>query len=231
VKATRLAVGFVLLALAGCGGATPPPSAAPADVNVIALARAAFERRDWTAAAPLFRQALAKEPASLELHYHLAITATYLDRTDAAEQEFTWVLANASAGSEEAATARRWLSGRGVVRDVAVVDDGVTGTSALSGQVSWSAGPSPVPTARLQLFLKGIPKTPTAGLQHVRRADDQGRFEFSKIPPGTYKLMNRVAGRPTWRLRVQIPPDQTVHLDLGPENSLSARDDFPEDGA
>jgi len=232
VTPVRLAVAFAfaLLALAGCGRSAPAPTAAPADVDVTALARAAFQRGDWTAAAPLLAQALGKEPASLELHYHLAITDTYLDLSDAAEQEFKWVLANARAGSEEAETARRWLAERGGVRnarDAAAVDNSATGTSGLSGQVNWPDGP--VQTARLQLFLKGIQGTPTAGSQYVRRADEQGRFEFSKIPPGSYMLTNRVAGRPIWRLRVQIPPDETLKLDLGLQNSLSARDDFPKD--
>ena len=231
MKPLRLAVALALLALAGCGRSAPAPTAAPADVDVTALARAAFQRGDWTAAAPLLRQALGKEPASLELHYYLAITDTYLDLSDAAEQEFKWVLANARAGSEEAETARRWLAERGggvrKARDAAAVDNSATGTSGLSGQVNWPDGP--VQTARLQLFLQGIHGTPTAGSQYVRRADEQGRFEFSKIPPGSYKLTNRVAGRPIWRLRVQIPPDETVKLDLGPQNSLSARDDFPKD--
>ena len=231
MKPLCLAVALALLALAGCGRSTPAaPTAAPADVDVTALARAAFQRGDWAAAAPLLRQALGKEPGSLELHYYLAITDTYLDLSDAAEQEFKWVLANARAGSEEAETARRWLAERGGVRnarDAAAVDNSATGTSGLSGQVNWPDGP--VQTARLQLFLKGIPGTPTAASQYVRRADDQGRFEFSKIPPGSYKLTNRIAGRPVWRLRVQIPPDETVKLDLGPQNSLSARDDFPKD--
>src|SRR3989449_4430747 len=233
VTPVRLAVAFAfaLLALAGCGRSAPAPTAAPADVDVTALARAAFQRGDWTAAAPLLAQALGKEPASLELHYHHAITDTYLDLSDAAEQEFRWVLANARAGSEEAETAERWLAERGggvrKARDAAAVDNSATGTSGLSGQVNWPDGP--VQTARLQLFLQGIHGTPTAGNQYVRRADEQGRFEFSKMPPGSYKLTNRVAGRPIWRLRVQSPPDETVKLDLGPQNSLSARDDFPKD--
>src|SRR2546428_4506712 len=233
VTPVRLAVAFAfaLLALAGCGRSAPAPTAAPADVDVTALARAAFRRGDWTAAAPLLRQALGKEPASPGLHYYLAITDTYLHLSDAAEQEFKLVLANARAGSEEAETARRWLAPRGggvrKARDAAAVDSSATGTSGLSGQVNWPDGP--VQTARLQLLLQGIQGTPTAGNQYVRRADEQGRFEFSKIPPGSYKLTNRVAGRPIWRLRVQIPPDETLKLDLGPQNSLSARDDFPKD--
>lgn len=230
MKPLRLAVVLALLALAGCGRSAPAPTAAPADVDVAALARAAFQRGDWTAAAPLLRQALGKDPASLMLHYYLAITATYLDLNNEAEQEFKWVLANARAGSEEAETARRWLAERSGARDVreaAAVDDGAKGKSGLSGQVNWPDGP--VQRARLQLFLQGIPGTPTAGSQYVRRADDQGRFDFSKVPPGSYKLTNRVAGRPIWRLRVEIPPDETVKLDLGPQNSLSARDDFPKD--
>src|SRR5437867_8234641 len=183
VKPLRLAVALALLALAGCGRSAPAPTAAPADVDVTVLARAAFQRGDWAAAAPLLAQALGKEPASLELHYYLAITDTYLDLNNEAEQEFKWVLANARAGSEEAETARRWLAERSGARDVreaAAVDDGAKGKSGLSGQVNWPDGP--VQRARLQLFLQGIPGTPTAGSQYVRRADDQGRFDFSKVP-------------------------------------------------
>lgn len=45
---------------------------------------------------------------------------------------------------------------------------------------------------------------------------------------GSYKLTNRIAGQPIWRLRVEFKPGEQKTLDLTPANSIAARDDFPE---
>jgi len=47
------------------------------------------------------------------------------------------------------------------------------------------------------------------------------------VPPGTYKISDRMSGPPTWRLRVEAKPGQLVLLDLGPGNSTRVRDDYP----
>ena len=65
----------------------------------------------------------------------------------------------------------------------------------------------------------------------ARGADDENVAETGLVVAIAFgeAIADRVAGRPIWRLRVQVPPDETVKLDLGPQNSLSARDDFPKD--
>ena len=60
------------------------------------------------------------------------------------------------------------------------------------------------------------------------RTDQDGRYVFTKIPPGAYKLTNTVAGPPLWRLRVTIDPGRETTLDLNNGNSLTVRDDFPQ---
>jgi protocatechuate 3,4-dioxygenase beta subunit len=60
------------------------------------------------------------------------------------------------------------------------------------------------------------------------RTDQDGRYVFTKIPPGAYKLTNTVAGPPLWRLRVTIAPGRETTLDLNNGNSLTVRDDFPQ---
>jgi hypothetical protein len=40
-------------------------------------------------------------------------------------------------------------------------------------------------------------------------------------------LTNKVAGSPTWRLRVKLAPGEITSLDLGEDNSARVRDDFP----
>ena len=47
------------------------------------------------------------------------------------------------------------------------------------------------------------------------------------MAPGVYKLTNRVAGKPLWRLRVELKPGESASLDLSPANSVTQRDDFP----
>src|SRR6185436_9511524 len=159
--------------------------------------------------------------------------ASHLDRRDEAIREFQWVLAHVAAELPEAVQAREWLTAAGVLArrtEIATApSDQITeetpGNSGVEGRVVWADGQ---PTARVQIFLKGAPKSPNAGLQWVMRTDDSGRFEFKRIPAGTYMLTNRIAGEPTWRLRVQLAPGDITTLDLGEANSAKLRDDFPE---
>jgi hypothetical protein len=214
---------------------SPPPGPAPGVTarDVAAEAMAAVDRGEWARAAELLREALRQDPASVKLHYHLAIAATHLDLRDEAIREFQWILANVAAELPEAQEARRWLTDAGVLRrpaaeQVGTPSDRITeetrGDSGLSGRVVWADGK---PTARVQLFLKGVPKTPRENLQWVLRSDDSGAFEFKRIPAGTYMLTNKVAGDPTWRLRVQLTPGEITTLDLSEANSAKVRDDFP----
>jgi hypothetical protein len=233
----RLLLTAALLGLApGC--TSPPPSLPTPGAtarDVTAEAMAAVERADWARAAELLREALRLEPTSLRLHYHLALAATHLNLRDEAISEFQWVLAHVAPELPEAQEARRWLTDAGVLGRSAsetastpasdAISHETPGDSVVSGRVVWANGK---PTARLQVFLRGAPKTPTQTLQWVRRTDDSGYFEFRRIPAGTYMLTNTVAGEPTWRLRVQLEPGQTLTLDLSEANSAKVRDDFPE---
>ena len=228
-----LAVLLGLTLVLGCASPPSPSSERPAAARDIAAeALAASARADWVHAAELLRQALQQDPARADLHYHLALAASHLDRRDEAIREFQWVLANLAPELPEAVEARRWLIEAGVlaraVGTPTAPSDRITeetpGDSGLQGRVVWADGR---PTAREQLFLKGAPKSPNATLQWVMRTDDSGRFEFKRIPAGTYMLTNRIAGEPTWRLRVQLAPGETATLDLGEANSAKVRDDFP----
>jgi hypothetical protein len=225
------AVVMVLALAIGCS--SPPPSRpGPTVRDVPGEAMAAMERGEWARAADLLREALAQDPARASLHYQLALTATHLDRRDEAIREFRWVLANVASELPEAVEARRWLTEAGVlaraVETPVVPSTEITeetpGTSGVQGRVVWADGRPP---ARLQIFLKGTPKTGNAGLQWVMRTDDSGWFEFKRIPAGTYMLTDRVAGEPTWRLRVPLAAGAIATIDLGEANSARIRDDFP----
>jgi len=196
----------------------------------------AFERSDWVTAARLLREAVAKEPTSIQLHYYLAIAATHLGLRDEAVREFKWVLANAAAGSAEAEAARKWLADAGELGATVAAtttapapESSAEASASVRGRVSWPEGEPPVPTARLQLFLKGLANTPTADEYRVLRTDNDGNFEFKNIVPGPYKVTNRIAGSPVWRLRVEVAAGQQVTVDLTPQNSTRTRDDFPND--
>jgi hypothetical protein len=221
------------LALVVLGCASPPSSERSiAARDVAAEAMLAVERAEWTRAADLLRQALAQDPTRASLHYHLGLVATHLDRRDEAVREFRWILANVAPELPEAVEARRWLTEAGMLgRPVETatapsdrISEETPGDSGLQGRVVWADGRS---TERLQLFLKGAPKSPNETLQWVLRTDETGRFEFKRIPAGTYMLTNRIAGEPTWRLRVQLGPGEITTLDLGEQNSAKIRDDFP----
>ncbi|HXH83117.1 MAG TPA: hypothetical protein VNN07_09340, partial [Candidatus Tectomicrobia bacterium] len=109
----RRAVAILAIAgaLAGCG--SQPAAAPPPQADAATLAMQAFERRDWALAARLLREALAAQPASLRLRYSLGVAAAHLDLRGEAIEQFRWVLANAPAGSPEAAEARKWLIAAG----------------------------------------------------------------------------------------------------------------------
>jgi tetratricopeptide (TPR) repeat protein len=238
----RLGVGRVILlglTLIACQG-TPPPR--PVAQTPAALAVEALDKGDYARAADLYRQALATEPESLPIHYGLGIAASYLDQKAEAIREFTWVLARAAGDSPEATTARRWLDSVGarprpavaaaasqapVERSDASPREEEKPTPAIvRGRVLFDDTPGVIaPEKRMQLLLSDYPKREV----YLRvRTDAEGQFRFEGVPPGIYKLTDRVAGPPRWRLRVELKPGQELILDLDPANSTRVRDDFPD---
>jgi tetratricopeptide (TPR) repeat protein len=232
----RLLATAAVLGLTLACSSPPPPVSAPASKSrdVATEAIAAADRGEWARAAELLREALRQAPSSVKLHYYLAVAASHLDLRDEAIPEFQWILANVAPELPEAQEARRWLTEAGVLarsepeKASSSSEDQTTEEtprdSGLTGQVLGADGQS---TARVQLFLKGAPKTLLEGQQWVRRTDDSGRFEFKRIPAGTYMLTDRVAGEPMWRLRVKLAPGETTTVELSEANSAKIRDDFP----
>jgi hypothetical protein len=206
-------------------------------------ARDAVARGDWAAAAPLLREALATDTQDVSLHYSLGVSGTHLDNHDEAVREFTWVVRNASPESAEHKGARAWLAETKTSdvpaaapvasettsapsREILHVDR--TGDAGLYGQVTWSADPGgPASTKRLQIHLTGVPGTSSKEQRYTVRTDDEGRYEFKQIVAGPYKVTDRIAGTPTWRLRVEVQPGRDTAFDLSPANSVTVRDDFP----
>lgn len=219
----------VVLWLAACQGAAPPPRQATGkDPGV--LAAEALTRGDYAKAADLYRAALAATPDSVPLHYGLGVSASHLGRRDEAIRELTWVLGRGEPSSTEVQAARRWLASVGALprsADPARSADQSPEPSAtaarLQGQVRAEDDGSPM--RRMQLLLMEYPSKEN----YFRlRTDEQGRYTFAQVPPGTYKLTERVAGKPTWRLRVELKAGQDATMDLGPGNSTKVRDDFPD---
>jgi hypothetical protein len=235
----------LVVALAACKAPSTSSPSAPAvrETDPATLGREAFDRRDWAAAAPLLRTAITRDAENVDLHYRLAITASYLSVMDEAGREFEWVLAHAREGSEEARTARQWLADAGAHGATPGRDDTTSdsresasatrvGESGISGIIMWAeAGRSPEPKRRMQVNLAALPGQQTVTEQRFTvRTDQDGRYVFSKIPPGMYKVTNTVAGTPLWRLRVRIEPGRETTLDLDNGNSIGVRDDFPDPG-
>jgi hypothetical protein len=65
------------------------------------------------------------------------------------------------------------------------------------------------PASRMQLFLYDHPNRV---VYHRIRTDEEGHFQFPGVPPGIYKLTERAAGHPTWRLRVELKPGQNLAM-------------------
>ena len=226
---------LAVLVLAACNSPAPPAPPKAAEGDPVRLGREAFSRQDYAAAAPHFRKALEKDARSLEFHYKLAVSTSFLGITDEAEREFQWVVANAPEGSEEARIARQWLASLARIdttqreANEETIPSGRTGTSGISGVVMWAEpGGRPEPKKRMQVHLIALPGQKATDEQRFTvRTDQDGRYAFARIPAGVYKVTNTVAGTPQWRLKVTLAAGQSMTVNLDNSNSLSARDDFP----
>ena len=236
----RLAAGLVLLGMgvvvaAGCQQSSSTRPAPPiAEVDHAAEGHRAFDRQEWATAASHYRLALQKTQDNLSIHYRLAISASWIDLRDEATAEFEWVVANAAASSEEARVAREWLAasrdrGETVSATSAPSGDERVGDSGVHGRVVWDEGQGVQPLKRLQLNLYALNDDgKTKGMSFRIRSDREGNYAFKNIPAGTYKLTDNNVGTPRWRLKVELKPAQDAAIDLSPDNSLNARDDFPK---
>jgi hypothetical protein len=229
----RTASAWMLVILWGLAACETAPAARgrAMTAEAAALGRAAFDRRDWTAAAPLLRAAIAGDGVRTVLHLALAITASHLDRRDEATEEFQWVLAHAAPGSDEAMMARQWLLEAGVLSaagPTAAEADRAAMESDLSGTVTWAEPGSRLePRRSMQVHLIGLPGGETVEQRFTVRTDESGRYVFAAIPAGSYKITNAIAGPARWRLRVSLEASRDVTLDLSPDNAIAIRDDFP----
>ena len=223
------------LALMGGGCYSAPVPAPRSQAGEADLAAEALEAGDYTRAAELYRRALTTTPESLPLHYGLAVALSHLDQKPEAIREFRWVLARGKPGTVEVDNARSWLIKAGALgppstgpaaRSESTANDEPSNSASaiVEGRVVSAGGPEQGPLKRQQIFLIEQPSR----LHHYQhRTDEEGRFRFAGVPPGTYKISDRMSGPPTWRLRVEAKPGQLVLLDLGPDNSTRVRDDYP----
>jgi len=170
----------------------------------------------------------------------LAISDSWLDIRDEAMQEFEWVVAHAAAKSDEARVAREWLEGakrravaggRPGAADTEAVRDETVGDSGVHGRIVWNEGQGVEPLKRFQVHLYALNETGASkGMSYRVRTDREGNYKFAKIPPGTYKLTDTNVLTPKWRLKIQVRQGEDALVDLGPDNSLNVRDDFPKSG-
>jgi hypothetical protein len=232
LRPASLALG---LFLAACNAGQPAPQP-KAQATGATNAFEALQAGDYQRAAELYRHALAAEPGSVVLHYGLAVAASYLQLKDETAREFRWVLEQAPPASEEAGVARNWLVNAGLLSRPSALSPTPTVAEQLGEHeasieghaVFGEDGKAPEPMRRLQLFLVGQKGSPTNDEYHRVRTDEDGRYRFPKVLAGSYRLTNRIAGQPIWRLRVEVKPGESKQLDLTPANSTTTRDDFPE---
>ena len=214
-----------------------PPAVPPSPRSVedpATRAAWALETGRYEEAVTLYREALERAPVALSLRYGLAVALSYVDR-GAAIREFQWVVVNAPPDSPEAGEARAWLVRAGALPKTPVEQAAAStlerqsDNAALFGRAILAEKGRPVgPVSRMQLFLVGQPDSPTKKERYNLRTAEDGSFKFPNVVPGPYMLTNRVAGEPTWRLRVVLKPSEERELNLGPGNCLSVQDDFPQ---
>ncbi len=211
-----------------------PPKTVVEDLEPLTGARAAMDRRDYGVAVGLLREAVVRRPADLEAHYRLGVSASYLDHKDEATKEFEWVVAHGVPGAPEVQLARDWLTTR-TSSSVPTTTPARLAPSAessaprpeMASLAGRAVGPDGV-KSRLQLFLKGVPRTTVKDEYHMLRTDREGNFRFAAVVPGDYMLTDAIAGPPAWRLRVSLAKGEQLVLELSPANQATVRDDFPE---
>lgn len=219
-----LGIGAMALVI-GCQQAPlPQPPVTPPDL--LGEARAAMARGEYDTSARLLRQAVVASPDSLEAHYRLAVSASYLDLFDEAQGEFEWVVAHGASGSAEVQLARDWLrQSRSQAAESPPSPEAATTRSdraTLSGRVVWSQEGTPEPQPYLRLFMKGIKGTSVEDEFYRVQTDQQGTYTIADVVPGEYSLTNRVAGTPIWHLKVTVKAGENLKLNLTPENSVKS---------
>ena len=219
------------LIVAACGHPAPPPKA---EEDPEILGAAALEHGDYPKAAALYRQAVERRPQSVAAHYGLGVASSNLSQRDDTIREFQWVVANGKPESVEVDAARSWLISAGVIRRPAVFPTQAATTDrwngSIEGQAYLGSSDQRQVQVRMQIHLVGQPDGPTKEERRVVRTDNDGQFRFVNIVPGTYMLTDKIAGKPRWRMKIEVSPGSTLRLDLNPANSTDARDDFPGRG-
>ncbi len=229
---------LLLVLLAACQSPLPPARSTSSDTPEVLAARALAAGR-YTDAALLYREALGEASGKMELHYGLAVASSYLDRRDDAIREFRWVLQYGSPKAAEVDASRQWLIRAGALPPAAYTaspagpeKERAAGNASLEGRAVFAeGGQTPQPMPRQQLFLVGQPNSPTQRERYNLRTDERGNFKFPDVVPGPYKLTDRVAGQPIWRLRVEFKASEVKVLELTPANSTASLDEFPESQA
>jgi Tfp pilus assembly protein PilF len=226
----------VFLILTACQAPSQPGRSTSSETPAVLAARALAAGR-YADAAQLYREALGEASSKMELHYGLAVASSYLERRDDAIREFRWVLQYGPPSAGEVEASRQWLIRAGALPPAAYAaadpngpeKERAAGNASLEGRAVFAeSGQTPQPMQRQQLFLVGQPNSPTQQERYNLRTDEQGNFKFPDVVPGPYKLTNRVAGQPIWRLRVELKASEVKVLELSPANSVASQDDFPE---
>ncbi len=224
-----LAAAAATLVVAACGRSSPPAPKAEEDPET--LAAVALEHGDYAKAAALYRQAVERRPQSVSAHYGLGVATSNLAQRDETIREFQWVVANGKQDSVEVDAARSWLITAGVIRKPAVLTTQTEGdrwNGTIEGQAYLGTSDQRQGQVRMQIFLVGQPDGTANGQRRVVRTDNDGNYRIPNVVPGSYMLIDRIAGKPRWRLKIEVSPGATLRLDLSPANSIDARDDFPK---
>jgi hypothetical protein len=234
---SRVFASIVLLVLlAACQAPSTPPARPTSSDTPAVLAAQALAAGRYADAVLLYREALGEASSKMELHYGLAVASSYLDRRDDAIREFRWVVQYGSPKAAEVNASRQWLMRAGALPPAAYTanptgpeKERAAGNASLEGRAMFAeSGKTPQPMQRQQLFLVGQPNSPTQRERYNLRTDEHGNFKFPDVVPGPYKLTNRLAGQPTWRLLVELKASEVKVLELTPANSVASLDDFPE---
>jgi hypothetical protein len=242
-----LLVAVVLgLTIAGCQRVSAPAPAASVEIVGSLTSRLKSEGDDllrqqqYEQAAVKYQAALNQAPSDIPIRFGLAVALSHTARREETVEHFRFIVQRGTPGSPEVLTAREWLASAQELtgaEPLPAAGPAATSPAAASaseakrgrvaGKISWNGIEPRTHRVNLSVYLVGD-EVPNRDVRLGRPDFKIGRgYEINSVPPGAYRLVAEAAGTQMWDLKVEIPADKELTLDLTESNATVAKDFTP----
>jgi hypothetical protein len=242
---TVLAVAVLGLMVAGCQGSqAPAPAAALQQVGSLTTKLKAegddlMAQHEYEKAAVKYQAALNEAPADIPIRFAFATALSYLPRREETVEQFRIVMQRGVPGSAEVRAAREWLAN---AEELGAGEAGAPAASAqatavaagnqgpttgpgkrgkVAGKLSWQGIEPRAKMVRVNISLTGD-ESETREIRLGREFKIGRGYEFRDVPQGSYRLVAEAGGTTMWDMKVQVPGDRDLTLDLGESNAAVA---------